>query len=237
MENIYEGTISCKAILEANQRECKCLYIDRKKRNKEFRYIIALAKKIHCPVRFMDRDEMEKLTSNKRFGGILLEANKREKRRLKEAKGTLFYVDGVEDPYNLGSLCRSLYAAGIDGLILPERDWSESEVTILKASAGAYEKLPIYWTSNEDELITFLNENHIPLYCAYRANAKSLYEIQFPSDVCVAIGGALRGLSAKVLAHSNQNVLIPYGRDFRNALDTPSASAITAFEILRQKSE
>lgn len=237
MENIYEGTISCKAILEANQRECKCLYIDKKKRNKEFRYIINLAKSIQCPVHFMDRAEMEKLTTNKRFGGILLEAKQKEKKKLKEAKGTLFYVDGVEDPYNLGSLCRSLYAAGIDGLILPERDWSESEVTILKASAGAYEKLPIYWIRDEADLITFLRENQIPLYCAYRSEAKSLYEIQFPKDVCVAIGGALRGLSAKVLNHSNQNILIPYGRDFRNALDTPSASAITAFEILRQKSE
>ena len=79
MKNIYEGTISCKAILEAKNRECICLYIDKKKRNKEFRYIISLAKSIHCPVRFMDRAEMEKLTTNKRFGGILLEARPKRK--------------------------------------------------------------------------------------------------------------------------------------------------------------
>ena len=146
-------------------------------------------------------------------------------------------MDGVEDPYNLGSLCRSLYASGVDGLILPERDWSEAEVTILKASAGAYEKLAIYWIRDEDELISFLNEKHIPLYCAYRACAKSIYDLQFPEDVCVAIGGALRGLSAKILKHADQNIVIPYGRDFRNALDTPSASAVIGFEILRQRSE
>lgn len=237
MKNIYEGTISCKAILEAKNRECICLYIDKKKRNKEFRYIISLAKSIHCPVRFMDRAEMEKLTTNKRFGGILLEARPKKKDSLTDQKGTLFYVDGVEDPYNLGSLCRSLYASGVDGLILPERDWSEAEVTILKASAGAYEKLAIYWIRDEDELISFLNEKHIPLYCAYRACAKSIYDLQFPEDVCVAIGGSLRGLSAKILKHADQNIVIPYGRDFRNALDTPSASAVIGFEILRQRSE
>lgn len=44
MKKYYEGTISCKAILENPQRTCTCLYIDKKKRNREFRYIINLAK-------------------------------------------------------------------------------------------------------------------------------------------------------------------------------------------------
>lgn len=237
MKKYYEGTISCKAILENPQRTCTCLYIDKKKRNREFRYIINLAKKQGCPVRFLERKEMDALTDNQRYGGILLEAQSLDKRKLAHAQGFLAYVDGVEDPYNLGSVCRSLYASGCDGLILPNRDWSKSETTILKASAGAYEKLPIYWIDLEQELVTYLQENHIPLYCAYRNHAKSLTDWQFPHSFCVAIGGALRGLSATVLQASSQNLVIEYGRDFRNALDTPSAVAVIAFEILRQQSE
>lgn len=237
MEKIYEGTISCKAILEARKRKCSCLYIDKKKRNKEFRYIISLAKSQNCKVEFMERSQMEKLTSNKRFGGILLKAECAKKEELKDVKGSLFYIDGVEDPYNLGSVCRTLYASGCDGLILPNRDWSDAEVTILKASAGAFEKLPIYWIEKEEDLISYLDQHQIPLYCAYRANATNLFEIKFPKDVCIAIGGALRGLSATIINHSSKNIVIPYGREFRNALDTPSATAILSYELFRQKSE
>ena len=31
MEKIFEGAISCKALLEAGSRDCKKLYIDKKK--------------------------------------------------------------------------------------------------------------------------------------------------------------------------------------------------------------
>ena len=32
-----------------------------------------------------------------------------------------------------------------------------------------------------------------------------------------------------------QNIVVEYGRDFRNALDSASAAAVFSFEILRQK--
>ena len=92
MKKYYEGTISCKAILENPQRTCTCLYIDKKKRNREFRYIINLAKKQGCPVRFLERKEMDALTDNQRYGGILLEAQSLDKRKLAHAHGFLAYV-------------------------------------------------------------------------------------------------------------------------------------------------
>ncbi|MFR4016822.1 MAG: hypothetical protein ACLT0A_10140 [Holdemanella porci] len=33
MEKIFEGAISCKALLEAGSRDCKKLYIDKKKKD------------------------------------------------------------------------------------------------------------------------------------------------------------------------------------------------------------
>ena len=36
MEKIFEGAISCKALLEAGSRDCKKLYIDKKKNTKDY---------------------------------------------------------------------------------------------------------------------------------------------------------------------------------------------------------
>ena len=45
----------------------------------------------------------------------------------------------------------------------------------------------------------------------------------------------MRGLSKVVMAHSDQNLYIPYRSDFRNAMTAAASTAIFAFEVVRQK--
>ncbi|MGN1277376.1 MAG: 23S rRNA (guanosine(2251)-2'-O)-methyltransferase RlmB, partial [Floccifex sp.] len=182
------------------------------------------------------RSEMDELSGSTKHGGMLLEADDCIKQRLdKKLEGLIVYVDGIEDPYNLGSIARTLYASGASALILPNRDWSYSQQIILKASAGAFEKLSIFWIEKEQELLDYLNTYNIPLLCAHRKDAISLYDYQFEENCCLALGGSFRGLSSLIVNKSQQNILIPYGNDFRNALDAPSAISVLAFEYLRQR--
>ena len=237
MEKIFEGAISCKALLEAGSRNCKKLYIDKKKNTKDTRYLAKLAKSKGCEVIFCSRDEINELATGKTHGGVLLLAEEKQTPQLIQAHvhGFLCYIDGVEDPYNLGSISRTLYASGCDAMILPKRDWSFAEQTILKASAGAYEKLPIYFVDSDEELVDYCKKNHLPILCAHRKDAVGLYDYTFESDFCLCLGGALRGLSSTITTASKQNIVVEYGRDFRNALDSASAAAVFSFEILRQK--
>ena len=237
MEKIFEGAISCKALLEAGSRDCKKLYIDKKKNTKDTRYLAKIAKIQGCEVIFSSRDEINELATGKTHGGILLLAEEKQIPQLTQAHvhGFLCYIDGVEDPYNLGSISRTLYASGCDAMILPKRDWSFAEQTILKASAGAYEKLPIYFVDSDEELVDYCKKNQLPILCAHRKDAVGLYDYAFESNFCLCLGGALRGLSSTITSASNQNIVVEYGRDFRNALDSASAAAVFSFEILRQK--
>ena len=237
MEKIFEGAISCKALLEAGSRDCKKLYIDKKKNTKDTRYLAKLAKSKGCEVIFSSRDEINELATGKTHGGILLLAEEKHIPQLVQAHvhGFICYIDGVEDPYNLGSISRTLYASGCDAMILPKRDWSFAEQTILKASAGAYEKLPIYFVDSDEELVDYCKKNKLPILCAHRKDAVGLYDYHFKSDFCLCLGGALRGLSSTITSASKQNIVVEYGRDFRNALDSASAAAVFSFEILRQK--
>ena len=237
MEKIFEGAISCKALLEAGSRDCKKLYIDKKKNTKDTRYLAKIAKNQGCEVIFSLRDEINELATGKTHGGILLLAEEKQIPQLTQAHvhGFLCYIDGVEDPYNLGSISRTLYASGCDAMILPKRDWSFAEQTILKASAGAYEKLPIYFVDSDEELVDYCKKHELPILCAHRKDAVGLYDYTFESDFCLCLGGALRGLSSTITSASKQNIVVEYGRDFRNALDSASAAAVFSFEILRQK--
>ena len=55
----------------------------------------------------------------------------------------LVCLDQVQDPQNLGSICRTAECAGAAGVIVPERRAAEVTPAVCKASAGAVEHLRI----------------------------------------------------------------------------------------------
>src|SRR5207245_10901886 len=66
-------------------------------------------------------------------------------------RGTLTFIlllDGIEDPHNLGAIIRTAEGAGADGIIIPERRAAGVTGTVVKASAGASEYLPIARVTN-----------------------------------------------------------------------------------------
>ena len=55
----------------------------------------------------------------------------------------LVALDQVQDPRNLGAVCRSAEFAGAAGVVIPERRSAEVTAVACKASAGAVEHLAI----------------------------------------------------------------------------------------------
>lgn len=236
MNTIFDGTISVKSVMESGKREIIKILMDENKKSKDFGYIYSYSKNHGIKLEKVKREVLDKLTGHTRHGGVALIANPRKLPELDRLKsGFVCYIDGVEDPYNLGSITRTLYAAGCSQLLINERDWSKSENVILKSSAGAWEKMDIALIKKDEDLVLKTQEQKIPLICAFRKDATALTEYTYPQNFVLAIGGALRGLSSKLIKASSQNVYIKYGRDFKNALDSASAAAVFAFEYVRQK--
>ncbi|MFI5004161.1 MAG: TrmH family RNA methyltransferase [Solirubrobacterales bacterium] len=52
-------------------------------------------------------------------------------------------LDQVQDPQNLGSICRTAECAGATGVVIPERRAAEVTPAVCKASAGAVEHLRV----------------------------------------------------------------------------------------------
>ena len=235
---VMEGAIAVKAVLEEDRRKVHRLIMDKNKKDRNFAYIRRLAEKKHVPVQLMKREEMDKTARGKTYGGILLEC---EERRYDAAEDILnsdkplflAYTEGIEDPFNMGYIMRTFYAAGCDALITPEREWGDNEAAIEKSSAGAYEKLPVIML--EDRVIELLKKRNVSVFVAGRKDAVSLYEADFTGDVCIAVGGPKRGLSKEIENISTQTLFIPYERDFKNALNASSAASVFAYEVYRQR--
>lgn len=242
MENIIlEGSISVKAALEAERRHVCEIIVDQRKPDRNRNYILNLAKNKGIKITVASAEEISALAGGTSHGGILAVVGERQYQQIDDLLSHplpfLALLEGIEDPYNFGGALRSLYAAGITGVFVPERNWCSAAGVVTKASAGASEFLDIATVSDWDEVLTRAKAHDIRIVCAERKNAVSLYESNLTGALMLVFGGEMRGISAKIMKHSDQNVFLPYGSDFRNALSANSAAAVFAFEAYRQRSK
>jgi 23S rRNA (guanosine2251-2'-O)-methyltransferase len=241
--NILEGMTSISALLNSNgvnDRKIEKVLIDRAKRKSKAPQIGFLTAKSHelgFPVEFVDAEEIDRLTVGNTHGGILALCTARTIPTLtaKDIQPNRFYVylEGIEDPYNFGYAIRSLYAAGVSGIILPPRNWMSAAGVVARASAGASESLPIFEAEGEDAVKLFRAVGY-SILCAGIRDSVSIFEEEFPYPVLLVVGGEKRGISRTLLDAADRIVRIDYGRDFSGSLSAASAATVLAFEIYRQ---
>jgi 23S rRNA (guanosine2251-2'-O)-methyltransferase len=145
-------------------------------------------------------------------------------------------LEGIEDPYNFGYSLRSLYAAGVDGVILTPRNWMGAAGVVARASAGASERLPMA-IGDAEHAARSMHEREYRVVCAGIRDSVSLYDSDMKRPLLLVIGGEKRGISRAVLDVADQVVRIDYGRDFRGSLSAASAATVLGFEVLRQNSQ
>ena len=155
--------------------------------------------------------------------------------KIKEG-GFYVFLEGIEDPYNFGYTVRSLYAAGVDGVILPPRNWMEVTGVVTRASAGTTEKLPM-WTCDPAEAVALMKSAGYRVACAGIRDSVDLYDADLTLPLLLVIGGEKRGISRGVLEGADLTVRIGYGRAFGGSLPSAASAAVLGFEIMRQNQE
>ncbi len=243
--DIMEGMISFRAVIKAmenslSDRKVRKVLVDKSKvraLSSHLSYIKAMSFKYGFEIELCDREVIDSYAVGSSHGGILTFCSERtipplEGSCVKE-NGFYMMLDGIEDPYNFGYCLRSLYASGVDGVILPPRNWMSASGVVCRASAGSSEELALYTAKPEDAGRIF-KEKGYTVVCSDTNDAVSIWDANLKLPVFAVIGGEKRGISAPLMELCDQNVVIPYGRDFPAALSAASASAVIAFEILRQ---
>jgi 23S rRNA (guanosine2251-2'-O)-methyltransferase len=237
---IIEGNVSVKAALMGGKRKVTKIYVDETKHDKDTSWILHRAEERNVEIIRCKREEIDALASGRTHGGLLGEAGARTYQTMDDTmhaeKTFVVLLEGIEDPFNLGYIMRTLYSAGCTGLILRQRNWENSESTIIKSSAGASEYINIVLTEDAQESVHWYKAQGVKCYAAMRKDAITCYEADYKGPVLLAIGGEMRGLSSGVLKETEQNIYIPYANDFHSALNAAGAAAVLGFEVFRQRS-
>lgn len=155
-----------------------------------------------------------------------------------EAKGEapfILLLDGVEDPQNLGSLIRTAEAAGVHGIIIPERRAAGLSSAVSRASAGAVEYVPVARVANLTKTIDNL-KNIGFWFTAADMNGQAEYNrAALTGPMGLVVGGEGAGVSRLVAEHCDQTVRLPMWGQV-NSLNVSVAAGILLYEIRRQRS-
>ncbi len=172
-------------------------------------------------------------------GGIVAEVGERifsnVSSLLEMKKPFLAAIDGIEDPFNFGQVLRSFYASGVDGVIVPERNFFTASSVVARASAGASELLKIAAVASLEEFCDLAKQKGIEVIAtAETESSEDLYKASYKRPLCVFLGGERRGISKKVMEKCDRTIVIPYSRNAAMSLSASSAAAVIAFEIGRR---
>ncbi len=242
---IFEGMTSINAVLKAsaenNPRRIVKVYFDKDKtsgKRRELSFLRHASREHGFEIKLVDRDYIDSIAVGTSHGGIIAECTERALSRLdadSEIVENGFYVmlEGIEDPYNFGYALRTLYAAGVSGIILPERNWSSAAGVVCRASAGASELLPSFVSTALEACEIFKNKGYKIASAGIR-DSVSVFDAELKYPVFLIVGGEKRGISSAVLEMSDVVVRIDYGREFNGSLSAASAASVLAYEIFRQ---
>jgi 23S rRNA (guanosine2251-2'-O)-methyltransferase len=155
-----------------------------------------------------------------------------------EQKGEIPFIlllDGVEDPQNLGSIIRTAEAAGVHGIIIPERRAVGLTATVSRASAGAVEYVPVARVTNLTKTIDGLKTRGLWFSAAEMSGELEFDKADLTGPIGLVVGGEGNGVSRLVAEHCDQMIRLPmWGKV--NSLNVSVAAGILLYEIRRQRS-
>jgi 23S rRNA (guanosine2251-2'-O)-methyltransferase len=153
---------------------------------------------------------------------------------LERADPLLVVLDELQDPQNLGAICRTAECVGADGVVIPERRSAEVTPAVCKASAGAVEHLHVARVRNVADFLTDAKEAGCWCYGAAAEGAVGYLEPDYRGGCVLVIGAEGRGLRPRVAAACDQLVALPL-RGHVQSLNASAAASALLYGILQRR--
>ncbi|MGW9686842.1 TrmH family RNA methyltransferase [Flagellimonas sp. 2504JD1-5] len=179
----------------------------------------------------------EKVAYRESTEGILCIAKAKdltlENLQLKTKNPLILVAEAPEKPGNIGALLRTADAAAVDAVLIANPRTDLYNPNIIRSSVGCVFTNTI-GTGTTAEIISFLREKDIKIFCAALTASKNYVECDFSSGSAIVVGTEATGLSENWLQNSHQNIIIPMQGQI-DSMNVSVSAAILIFEAKRQR--
>jgi 23S rRNA (guanosine2251-2'-O)-methyltransferase len=146
----------------------------------------------------------------------------------------LLALDQVQDPRNLGAVCRSAEFAGAAGVVIPDRRAAEVTPVVSKTSAGAVEHLRIAHVRNLADWLAEAKEAGFWIWGADADAEQAPWDADLTGPTVLVMGGEGKGLRPRVAEACDGLVALPRRGEIES-LNVSAATTALLFEALRQR--
>ncbi|MDQ3936820.1 MAG: 23S rRNA (guanosine(2251)-2'-O)-methyltransferase RlmB [Actinomycetota bacterium] len=151
---------------------------------------------------------------------------------LRPGDAVVVALDQVQDPRNLGAICRVAECAGAAGVVIGERRSAQVTPVVCRASAGAVEHLPLARVRNLADWLAGAKRAEAWVYgAAATPEAVPYDQPDYSGRVVLVLGSEGSGLRPRVAAACDQLVALPL-RGRIESLNVSAAAAALLYGIL-----
>lgn len=201
----YYGIHACQALWKVRPRDIIRVYLD-ESNVKEFGPLLKWCAKEKKAYHIVSSAELQKITDSVHHEGIcilakeLLPITEREFfQSLNREKECLLYLDGVQNPHNLGSILRTSAHFGIR-YILGEKLPALSGAACRVAKGGA-EVVRLVLLAQPGETLQRLKQAGFSFIGTSSHRGESLYQFSFPPRSVLVIGSESKGVTQSGCKH------------------------------------
>jgi 23S rRNA (guanosine2251-2'-O)-methyltransferase len=151
-----------------------------------------------------------------------------------DGQGLVVALDQIQDPHNLGAVCRAAEVAGAAGVVIPERRAASNTPAACKASAGAVEHLAVARVRNLADWLADAKEAGAWIYGADADSERRYTEVEWTGRAVLVLGSEGKGLRQRVAKTCDELVSIPVAGRI-GSLNASVAAAVILFEARRQR--
>ena len=152
-----------------------------------------------------------------------------------EGKSPLILVlDSITDVRNFGAITRTAECAGVDAILIPEKNTSAINADAMTTSAGALKKMQICRTWNLKLSLDFLIKSGLQVIGCTQKGTNSIYSANFKLPTAIIVGSEEKGINDELLFMCNSKLQIPMNGE-TESLNVSVAAAIICYEAIRQR--
>ena len=147
----------------------------------------------------------------------------------------LLFLDGVQDPHNLGAIVRTAHAVGVQAVVIPERGAAGLNGAAVKAAAGAAAHLPVCRVVNLQRALNMAREAGLWIVGLDAAAPQTFTERDFAGPCGLVVGGEGKGIRRLIKQSCDFLVSIPMAETQVGSFNASVAAGIALYEVFRQR--
>jgi 23S rRNA (guanosine2251-2'-O)-methyltransferase len=241
-DRVVFGVRPVEELCRAQPRSVAVVYVAEGQRGREIEQVVAVARDRAVAVEVRPRALVAALAGAGTHQGIVAIAGEYRYAEVGEilaAAGTaplLLLLDGITDPQNFGALVRSAEVLGAQGVIIPDAHAAPVTGGVVKASAGATERMRIARVGNLLRTMDALRERGVKVWGAAADRGEPLPATDLRGPTAFVIGAEGRGMREAVARRCDGLLRIPQ-RGQVASLNASVAGALLLYEAARQRDD